>query len=468
MIIKEYAKILALKDKSTVSNYQTVLENLKNSRILLGFMENLEKAIYNASDGNAFGIPAPEKSARTFFRLNTSTCQEWFSRNRTAIDLIALHSMELEMVIRYSESVLKDLVVTGKSDEKIFDHILLSLVWALLRNFESDALMGVYSWTRIMTGRKYQWIKCVADQASGKKELAAEGYEKLLKEQDVDGHLRDFLEDQLSICLLYSAQYERMYERALSLEKSGPRQRVTIPIAGYTTEQARVCVEFDTTNDYSILPQMSCWEQLEEEPNVSSISSVHPLIFQSSGSLFDAITKESVVPEKVTKVISTLLTECLRSGSKEFLNILVFLNFLSRKTYERNIRTNDMKGVYINKKYGSYALLYVLFYSELFDQITTEGKQQSIDLRLDVISMARKETNFGLCQKELIRCYNKIEMAYEMGIASNQRFSDGLEACKNILTAQEAIENVDVWNENISRCVYEHSKFLYFTSQVSF
>lgn len=168
-IIREHAKILALKDQDTVNGYEAVMSNQKNSRILLGFMEALEKAIYNASDGNAFGIPAPEKPARTFFRLNTQTCNEWFSRNRTAVDLIALHNMELEMVIRYSESVLKDLVVNGKTEERLFDHILMSLVWALLRNYESDALIGLYNWIRKVTGKKYLWIKMAADQADGRR-----------------------------------------------------------------------------------------------------------------------------------------------------------------------------------------------------------------------------------------------------------------------------------------------------------
>lgn len=128
-IIKEHARVLALKDKSKMQNYKHVLANQRNVRILLGFMEALEKAIFIASQGCAFGIPAPEKPARTFFRINVATCNEWFFRNRLALMQLGLHCMELEMVIRCSTSVLRDMVKAGKTNEPYFEKILMSLVW---------------------------------------------------------------------------------------------------------------------------------------------------------------------------------------------------------------------------------------------------------------------------------------------------------------------------------------------------
>lgn len=143
-IIRDHARILTLKDKSKTKNYKHVLANQRNVRILLGFMECLEKAIYNAAEGTAFAIPPPEKPARTFFRLNAATCNDWFNRNRLAIHQLALHCMELEMVIRCSTSILKEMAAAGKVNDSFFDQMLLSLTWALLRNFESDALVGEF------------------------------------------------------------------------------------------------------------------------------------------------------------------------------------------------------------------------------------------------------------------------------------------------------------------------------------
>lgn len=161
-IIKEDARILALKEKSLVKNYDSLIANQKHTRILLGFMEALEKAIYNASKGTAFALPLSEKPARTFFHINSLTCSEWFNRVRTAVDLVALHCMEPEMVIRYSEEVLKSLAAQGKTAEPLFEHTLMSHAWALLRNGESDALYGLYMWTKMVTNRKFVWVKLAA------------------------------------------------------------------------------------------------------------------------------------------------------------------------------------------------------------------------------------------------------------------------------------------------------------------
>lgn len=160
-IIKENARILSLKDKLKVPNVDTILANQRNARILLGFMEALEKYIYNASEGTVC-LPPAEKPARTFFHLNATTCNEWFNRIRTAVDLVALHCMEPEMVIRYTENVLKYLAANGKFNEPLFEHTLMSHTWALLRNREGDALEGLFVWTKSITKKKLMWIKMAA------------------------------------------------------------------------------------------------------------------------------------------------------------------------------------------------------------------------------------------------------------------------------------------------------------------
>lgn len=160
-IIKENARILSMKEKLKVPNVDTILANQRHARILLGFMEALEKYIYNASEGTVC-LPPAEKPARTFFHVNATTCNEWFNRIRTAVDLVALHCMEPEMVIRYTESVLKNLAANGKHNEPLFEHTLMSHTWALLRNKEGDALEGLFVWTKAITKKKHMWIKMAA------------------------------------------------------------------------------------------------------------------------------------------------------------------------------------------------------------------------------------------------------------------------------------------------------------------
>lgn len=417
-IIRKHAKILALKDQDTVNGYRAVMSNQKSARILLGFMEALEKAIYNASDGNAFGIPAPDKPARTFFRLNTQTCNEWFTRNRTAVDLIALHNMELEMVIRYSESVLKELVANEKTEERLFDHILMSLVWALLRNYESDALIGLYNWTRKVTGKKYLWIKMAADQAAGHREIAADGYNKLLKDDSFEPSLREFIIDQRNLSLYYSMRYVELKEMLEENEKN-PTPRVTIPILDLKANQLDCSIIFDETHDIDeVMDHLSDWKQLDDTREVENNFSCHFILNKAGFTLGHAILKNKPLPDYCTNVIQSMLQECFRTGSKEYMNQIIIINYLISRCHrpEGNTATRDMKSIYVNKKYGTLALLIVLFYSEFFDEVSPEGEQQSIDLRLDVIQMARKETNYLLCKKWLEKTYSKIDEINSLGL----------------------------------------------------
>lgn len=210
-IIKEDARILALKENSTVDNIKNLINNQKQARILLGFMECLEKVIYNASEGTAFAMPAPPQISKTFFRVNAPTCNEWFSRIRTAVDLVALHCMEPEMVIRYSEEVLKNLFKQNKINDPLFEHILMQLAWALLRNEETEALFGLYKWAKNVTQKKFSWIKMAAEQSAGHKELAANGYKDILEhEKDLDKHVRDFISDQMACCFVFTGQYHEL------------------------------------------------------------------------------------------------------------------------------------------------------------------------------------------------------------------------------------------------------------------
>lgn len=161
-IIKEDARTLSLNDTTKATNIETILWNQRHTRILLGFMEALEKSIYNASEGTAVALTQADKPARTFFHINSPTCNEWFNRIRTAVDWVALHCMEPEMVIRYTEAVMKGLLLNGKMNDPIFEHTLMSNAWALLRNGESNALHGLFTWAKTKTNKKVGWIKLIA------------------------------------------------------------------------------------------------------------------------------------------------------------------------------------------------------------------------------------------------------------------------------------------------------------------
>jgi serine/threonine-protein kinase SMG1 len=466
-IIKEYARILALKDKSTLQNYKKVLANQRNVRILLGFMEALEKAIYNAAEGNAFGIPAPEKPARTFFRLNASTCNEWFSRNRLALHLLALHCMELEMVIRCSTSVLKDMVSAGKTNDAYFEQILMSLVWAYLRNFESDALFGLYTWTKNIAGKKLMWIKFAAEQAAGHREIAGDGYTKLMKDDTIDPQIYDFINDQRKISYVYSGNLNELYTIIVDEVKRDYKPK-NIPILTITKEQVACYVKYDKTRDPSVFADLSNWETLETEPRVSNNFSVHNLISLTENTISHSLLQSEYYNEEKQNsswtILHSLLQECVRTESQEYLIYLNLLNHMSHKATEhRNINGfKNIESFEIEKKFGSITMYLATAWSEFFDDYSQKGEMQNINLRLDLVSCARKQLNYRQCIKELNVLYKKIEYVEHVGLPIEPGTLDSI---KDYLVSSEAMEKPKVWTENIARTIYEHCKVLYIAQQ---
>lgn len=108
-IVMRYARLLSgcAKSEERQQQNEMSLQQLTQTRehlnMLLGFLDSLEKLIYNAAEGSAFALHAPEKPVAAFFRLNNPTCQSWFNRIRIGVVIIAMHCQQPELVIRYAQ-----------------------------------------------------------------------------------------------------------------------------------------------------------------------------------------------------------------------------------------------------------------------------------------------------------------------------------------------------------------------------
>ncbi|XP_055682842.1 serine/threonine-protein kinase Smg1 isoform X2 [Lutzomyia longipalpis] len=444
-IVKEDARILDLKETTTVAGIETVLANQRHARILLGFMEALEKAIYSATEGTAFALPSPEKPSRTFFHVNSSTCNEWFNRIRTAVDLVALHCMEPEMVIRYSESTIRNLVEAQRVAEPLFEHTLMSLAWALLRNGESDSLSGLYTWIKKISGRRLVWVKMAAEQAAGHRETAAAGYTEILEaDQKLDKHIREFIVDQLVQCLMWSAQWEKL---AVFLENEEARTipRATIPLINITSKQVRCIMRYD--EDQSIAEEcLANWDILSDETEFTNNFSCHHIFSLAENTVTCIFPGKSISPnvlQTCSKTFQNGLQEALRTHSQEHLNNLTILNHICHKI---KIGDDSVDSLSVDKIFGSLTLTRILYFAEFFC-----GSERKVDdlnamLRLDMVSMSRKEGNLQLCRRELERYYARTSNAESLEAA-----------CEAIMAHKEAA----VWDLNLGRAVYETSKWLY-------
>ncbi|XP_048758488.2 serine/threonine-protein kinase SMG1-like [Ostrea edulis] len=189
-VLKMFAKEL---DKATEEgNNLSKSEQKKGSKsddlsshlrvhLLLQFMEHLEKLLYNAYEGCAMAMPMSPKTVRTFFRTNKGTCLEWLSRIRSSIIKIALHSGMPAMAVRQCHQLLQEMKENNTLQGFEFEQTVLFLVKALCELKQGDAIMGVYSWCKEQTGKKFLWIKALVEKASGKYESAAKELKGVLK-----------------------------------------------------------------------------------------------------------------------------------------------------------------------------------------------------------------------------------------------------------------------------------------------
>lgn len=491
-IIKENARILSLKDKLKVPNVDTILANQRHARILLGFMEALEKYIYNASEGTVC-LPPAEKPARTFFHVNATTCNEWFNRIRTAVDLVALHCMESEMVIRYTESVLKNLAASGKINEPLFEHTLMSHTWALLRNKEGDALEGLFVWTKSITKKKHMWIKMAAgkigiyfihqlsfpkitfffillsEQANGHLETAAAGYKNILANLDEskhDSHFREFIFDQLTLCLANAQEWQELYEM-LHSEEARNTPRATIPLLSINSKQIENFIEYQKSKDAAVL-EMSDWEVLNNDSNgIANDFSYHRLLSLTENTITNMSIESqnrhiynTELERSCFEIVQSGLQECLRTRSREHLNNLVVMNHICHKVANRN-RSGERENTHslcVDKSIGSTVLTKLLNWSEYFDNVTEIGEQINLDLQLDVCSMTRKEGNLTHCRKQLEIFFEKINFGPLIGCVESK-----LDAiCERLINCvDEQPWDMNIWNKNTVRSVYEMGKWLY-------
>ncbi|KAL4241086.1 Serine/threonine-protein kinase smg1 [Mactra antiquata] len=156
-------------------------DNATRVKLLLQFMEQLEKQLYNAYEGAAVSMPAIPKAVRTFFHTNKKTCQEWLARIRIFVLKIALHIGNYACVIRHASELLQELKDSDHTKGSQFETVLQYLCVALCHLGDTDAVNGLYAWCKDVIGRKFTWIKAAADKAAGRYEDAVDEYRSVMK-----------------------------------------------------------------------------------------------------------------------------------------------------------------------------------------------------------------------------------------------------------------------------------------------
>uniref|UniRef100_A0A3Q3Q4X1 non-specific serine/threonine protein kinase n=1 Tax=Monopterus albus TaxID=43700 RepID=A0A3Q3Q4X1_MONAL len=147
--------------------------------LLLQYLENLEKLMYNAYEGCANALTAPPKGIRTFFYTNRQTCQDWLTRIRLALMRVGLLSGQPAVTVRHGFDLLTEIKSSSTQGTELEVPLML-LVEALCELRCPEAIQGLATWSLFTTGRSLGWLSSVALQAEGRFEKAALEYQDQL------------------------------------------------------------------------------------------------------------------------------------------------------------------------------------------------------------------------------------------------------------------------------------------------
>lgn len=147
--------------------------------LLLQYLENLEKLMYNAYEGCANALSAPPKAIRTFFYTNRQTCQDWLTRIRLALMRVGLLSGQPAVTIRHGFDLLTE-IKNSNSQGPELEVVLMLLAEALCELRCPEAIQGLAAWGLSNTGRSLAWLASVALQAEGRFEKASVEYQDQL------------------------------------------------------------------------------------------------------------------------------------------------------------------------------------------------------------------------------------------------------------------------------------------------
>ncbi|XP_041633863.1 serine/threonine-protein kinase SMG1 isoform X3 [Cheilinus undulatus] len=147
--------------------------------LLLQYLENLEKLMYNAYEGCANALTAPPKGIRTFFFTNRQTCQDWLTRIRLALMRVGLLSGQPAVTIRHGFDLLSEIKNSSTQGPELEVPLTL-LAEALCELRCPEAIQGLSSWSLLSSGRSLSWLSSVALQAEGRFEKASLEYQDQL------------------------------------------------------------------------------------------------------------------------------------------------------------------------------------------------------------------------------------------------------------------------------------------------
>lgn len=191
----------------------TTSEQWWRVRALLDMIEVLDKLIVYACHGAIFQLSTVSQLSQQFLTTNQASCANWLSRLCLPMMAVAYTSSNFAQVVRLGGCLLRDIGkrieekgskdnIDEKGEINSVAHTCITwMVKALIDLGRPQSILGLHAWVKNIYGKQYVWIKCAAHMAAGRIELALNGLQECLRNENSSENIQKTIRQLIIIGL---------------------------------------------------------------------------------------------------------------------------------------------------------------------------------------------------------------------------------------------------------------------------
>merc|ERR1719320_1713051 len=402
--------------------------DMAQAHSLLAFTQSLEKAMVNGWDGSVVALPLANKSTQLFFYANKATCQDWLARIRSNLIKVAFNAGVYSEVVRQAWYVLPALVKRGELEQPA-SPVLVSMVCLSLARLDAPHhLTGLYTWAKDKSGTKLKWIPSLIDLVRKQTECGVKSLKSVL-ETMAGGQMNLGVEDGSQVLrprleeLLWKG-YESLSEHQTYIDwvkEYRANQKEDKDMNAIQQSQDKFLISLSKFQD-GIIPVTA--DSLEpgtlnkHGPVIQQmLDNLQLHLLQAAASLQNSYMRSSQSwneNDRLSKslnqangVIAKLLTSSSVTESEQR-KILLFNMISQELTSIKERGPTVLSRMLKNEKGGSSTdlLLIIKKWGEFFLRFRKNNPEchyQISSLNLEIARVARKEKNFCLSEKFLLK-----------------------------------------------------------------
>lgn len=409
------------------------------ARLLIQFVEQLEKSMYNAAEGTALAFPLAQKPVATFFCTNRLSCCEWMSRIRFALLIICIHCGLASAAVRHGFAFLQTLLDHNSGHSLEFESTLINVGRALSNMGEREAVEGLYAWAKDKANVNNSVLLPLIDQAGRRYEEAIYGYKKLLKEnlniaieekQNGENDLkskssvfntRTFISDQITECYLALNDWEGLADwkenepSFLENENGSSSQRFKF-IQSHHMKAVQLFDKGEYTAAKSLL-QWNCPEvgSTDSKPTWDYCNVLNEVDFNLRNIAINMTNEPSTALQlccvenikKCKTMAEKILEDCVKDAPSEIMHKAALVKYIAQSLNERhNLIDSPVYGCEYKiwkSNIKSPVMEQALWWGLALDNVHRRLRQsQSMkQFTLEVAKVSRKEGNYKFADNSL-------------------------------------------------------------------